>query len=106
MALVFYWCALFGILQDSFVSNLLRLIHTMRPPKKKKKKATKKESSTSSQALDPVVEAKRQRFPGLSLPDDTERVQSLLKPKEGEQMKEEDAKVASEALDEVNAEIV
>lgn len=84
------------------MSNLLRLIHTMKPPKKKKKKV-KKDSGSSSQVLDPAVEAKRQRFPGLSLPDNADRVQTLLTPEEVEGMGDsQDAKVASEALNEVS----
>lgn len=100
--------AVLYILQDSFVSNLHRLIHTMKPPnmaKKGKKKKVKKESGScesSSPVLDPAVEARRQRFPGLSLPDDADRVHTLLKPEEVEGMEDsQDAKVASEALNEV-----
>lgn len=98
--------------QDSFVSNLLRLIHTMKPPKKKKKKKAGKQASDSSestsQPVDPVVEEKKKRFPGLSLPDNEGRVQGLLLPEEregngGDGVKEDvkDVKVASEALNEV-----
>lgn len=95
------------------MSNLLRIIHTMKPPKKKKKKKVSKTTGTSESAskpLDPVVEEKKKRFPGLSLPDDTERVQKLLElddregPSEGGVKEEnQDVKIASEALSEVRA---
>lgn len=94
------------------MSNLLRLIHTMKPPKKKrkKKKVEKAPGASTSKALDPVVEERKKRFPGLSLPDDAERVQGLLQLDKGvgpseKGMKEEfqDVKVANEALGEVRS---
>ena len=99
-------------LQDSFLSNLLRLIHTMKPPKKKKKKKGKDGSAPSQSTslnLDPIMEERKKRFPGLSIPDNTERAQVLMEPQKGEGQVEEhveehgqDVKVASEALDEVS----
>ena len=95
------------------MSNLLRIIHTMKPPKKKKKKKACKATDASelaSKSLDPVVEERKKRFPGLSLPDDTERVQKLLELDKREGLtaggvKEEnqDVKIANEALNEVSA---
>ena len=94
------------------MSNLLRIIHTMKPPKKKKKKKASKatDASESAKSLDPVVEERKKRFPGLSLPDDTERVQKLLELDKREGLtdggvKEEnqDVKIANEALNEVSA---
>ena len=99
-----YFDVLYLEFQDSFVSNLLRLIHTMKPPKKKKKKKDTNAPPLDppSQPSDPVKEKKKQQFPGLSLPDNPNYVQSLLKKEEDEGERQSvDAKVASEALNEV-----
>ena len=75
----------------------------MKPPKKKKKKKAKKKSGSesTSQVLDPATEVKKKRYPGLSLPDNAERVLNLLKPEEMERENSQNVKVASEALNEV-----
>ncbi|XP_019857665.1 PREDICTED: ATP-dependent RNA helicase DHX8-like [Amphimedon queenslandica] len=60
---------------ESFVSNLLRIIQTMRPPKpdgkKKKLKEGEEERGGEDQAepLNPEEKQKRKRFPGLCIPD-------------------------------------
>lgn len=97
-------CFIWNI-QDSFISNLLRLIHTMKPPKKKKK-ATKKTSTPSdatSQPSNPAVEERKKRFPGLSQPDDPNRAMTLMQPSELEVDLSKDHDVASAALSEVRA---
>lgn len=90
--------------QDSFLSNLLRLIHTMKPPKKRKKKKDKDSSAPSQSTsvnLDPIMAERKKRFPGLSIPDNAARAQVLMEPQKGEGHGQ-DVKVASEALDEVS----
>lgn len=83
----------------------------MKPPKKKKKDKTKKtapSSDTTSQPSDPAVENRKRKFPGLSIPNDPSRAQTLLQAVKEEGFQEhpeggvgEDQKVASEALNEV-----
>ena len=98
--------------QDSFIANLLRLIHTMRPPKKKRKDRKKAQATASdvTEPSDPALLERKKRFPGLSQPDNPSLAQTLLEPGEQEGMGEEgeeeeersnDHKVASEALSEV-----
>ena len=85
------------------MSNLLRLIHTMKPPKKKKRKEKTLSSGVGTATLpplDPVLEEKKKQFPGLSLPDDTQRAGHLLQLTVDEK---KDLKVANEALGEVSA---
>ena len=54
------------------------------------------------------MEERKKRFPGLSLPDDTERVQGLLEMEgegrgKGEEMEDsKDVRAANEALNEVS----
>ncbi len=83
----------------------------MKPPKKKKKtkKREKDVVEVKVQPSDPVVEEKKRKFPGLSLPDNTDRVMGLLvlEPKEEEEYGKKGAgqdptAVASQALNEVN----
>ena len=90
------------------------MIHTMRPlGKKKKKKKKGGEAVSSLKPLDPQMKEKLKRFPGLSLPDNTEHVQMLLKADKEEEAKEkqrkmemavksDDAKVADEAMNQVS----
>ena len=85
----------------------------MRPPKKKKKKKKEKEvpEVQAQEPCDPATEQRKKKFPGLSLPDDTERVKDLLQlePQEEEEFRkvkveqsQEDPTVASQALNEVS----
>lgn len=80
----------------------------MKPPKKKKKKKKGDKNPTPSepvQSYAPEVEEKRQRFPGLSLPNDTDRAMDLAKPEPGSEEDKglnEDTKVASDALNDVS----
>ena len=102
------------------MSNLLRMIHTMRPPGKKPKKKKKKgkggEMSPSSKPLDPLLEAKVMKYPGLSMRDDPDRVKGLLEVEEkkvkvkkeeeesgGGGGKSEDARVTEVAMTEVSS---
>ncbi len=81
------------------MSNLLRLIHTMKPPKKKKKKKNEGEDSVSietSQVTDPILEKRKKTFPGLSIPDEPEKSKELLLKQPG------DVEAANEALNEVS----
>ena len=86
----------------------------MKPPKRKKKKKGKEKDNTeeSQEPQNPVLAERKKKFPGLSLPDDSERVKGLLKlePEEEEELrkkeveqKAEDPSVVSQALDEVSA---
>ena len=111
------------------MSNLLRLIHTVKPPKRKEKKKREKEISdtvkppkrkerekeiseaANTEPSNPIVKEKKKKFPGLSLPDNSERVKGLLKlePQEEEELSkmgveqgQEDPSVASQALNEVS----
>ena len=116
-----------NLLQDSFVSNLLRIIHTMRPPGKKaakkgKKKKKDKGKQKDAKDLDAAMEAKVMQYPGVALPDDPNRARKLMvnedeikieeddeEEEEKEEMggrgggggKTEDARVAEMAMNEV-----
>ncbi|XP_066925982.1 ATP-dependent RNA helicase DHX8-like [Clytia hemisphaerica] len=55
---------------DSLVSNLFRLIKTMQPDTKKKKKNKKqKEEDKFDETFNPELEERKQKYPGLSIPD-------------------------------------
>ena len=82
----------------------------MRPPKKKKKKKGKEASSTTSaipQLSDPLLEQRRSKFPGLSLPDDPGRAMALMEPEREEAFNQggpgssQDLEVANAAISEV-----
>lgn len=82
---------------DSFAANLLRIIHTMKPRKGKGKKQSddvKEEPEEVTRAREELA-AKRAKFPGLCLPDDTKKTEQLLN--------DEDVKVAKDAMDELEA---
>ncbi|XP_033639427.1 ATP-dependent RNA helicase DHX8-like [Asterias rubens] len=74
-------------LPGSFVSNLQRLIHHMRPPKPKKSSLGAKVKKSKSVK----VEKRREKYPGLCIPDE-KMVEAEM-----------DEKVAMEAMDELEA---
>ena len=100
-------------LQDSFISNLLRIIQTMQPQtgkgyysssiciiqdndisvgkskKKRSKMATEEEENDDK--MDPVLEHKKNQFPGLCIADDPKKAEQLTK----------DTHVAQQAMGEV-----
>lgn len=87
---------------ESFVTNLLGIIQTMRPntgkeKSKKKKKSRSNDFEESSEITDgPDLHEKKKQYPGLCIPDDTSHIQTLLVP-------EEDKHVAVNAMNELEA---
>lgn len=67
----------------------------MSTPGKEKKKGVFEEAADS---IESKLTLEKKRFPGLSMPDNPERVQKLL---EEEYHESEDVRVAKEALSEV-----
>ncbi len=90
------------------------MIHTMRPAKKPTKKKKKKEkggNTSPRKPLDPALQEKTRKFPGLAMPDNPARAQTLLeeiglkkekdKEKKEAEVSSKDAKVADMAMNEV-----
>ena len=87
------------------MANLLRIIHTMRPPGQKKKKKRKKGKDSEdaiSAPLDPHLKERVKRFPGLALPDNHDYVQTLLQEVKEEVEESKDTHVVNEAMNEVS----
>ena len=85
--------------QESFVANILRIVHTMMPVKASKKKKKKKRKPLNRDDVQQMsaLQVNKMRFPGLALKDDPQ-VQDMLK----EEVEEaQDSKVADDMMDEL-----
>lgn len=80
---------------DSFASNLLRLIQHMMPPGGGDGEVKKKSKKKSKKTSDDKLEKKKEKFPGLCIPDDANKSTKMLKVG--------DDKVALDAMDELEA---
>ena len=78
-------------------SSVITLIHPRPPPAGKARKMVEgfEEAVEKNEAEEKLEQQKRQ-FPGLAMPDNTDRVMKLLKPETA------DAKIATEAMGEVS----
>ncbi len=62
---------------------------------KLEKKKSKKKKKEDEESIDPELRAKKKQFPGLSIPDDKERIEQLII------IPEEDKNVADNLMSEV-----
>jgi ATP-dependent RNA helicase DHX8/PRP22 len=82
---------------ESFVTNLYRIIHTMKPVETNNDQQSGDDNIAMLAGDDDVsseLKTKKNKFPGLCIPDDYQRVQELV-------TTEEDKMAANQAMNEV-----